>query len=54
MTRIPGGRVTPYKVYIDGRETGVRLESVMWEVLRDIAMAEGATLQSLVRQETHP
>lgn len=48
--RVSGGRVTPQTVYIDGRNTKVRLEPVMWEALKDIARYQGTRRQDLLRE----
>ena len=36
-TRVSGGRLSPRKIYIDGRETSVRLEPIMWEAPGELA-----------------
>ena len=47
-TESPVSSLAMHNVVVGGRRTSVRLESVMWEALRDIARRRDVTIHDLV------
>lgn len=44
------GKWPPRKVFVDGRRTSLRLETVMWDALDDIARVQKCSIHDLIGQ----